>query len=354
MSDVNKMSHEEFWIWFSGSADLFYETVKSQESIALNFIDAVSRKLTGLRAGFFILVGMYDDDTAEMIITADGNVTVIPFIEELVSSAPNIPNWRFTALKPPTDRDDFEVGFSQASLSADNLFFTYNAQSKYPDLIDIDVVHADITDATKRLFTQGIFIFLENYIGEMECIELIDNIEIKAKHLADGELIPMSKLASFLKWRHKELVEKYDQVIHSSEEDTYVGYESETKDGLTIIATINTKLLNWEHIAAYPWITVLTLGYHQGSNGMPREDDYLLLEVLEEKVNALMAESQYCLNIGRETGGNRREVLFATKGFRQTVKVMDEVARIESPFKISYDIFKDKYWRSLERFRMKV
>ena len=352
MSEVKKISNEDFWNWFEKNADQFFEVIKSQKSISRDFIESVSMQLNKLRNGFFILSGMYDDHTAELIITADGNVTAIPFIEELVTSAPALLNWRFTALKPPTDREDFEVAFSQASLSAENLFFTYNAHAKYPDLIDIDVVHADIIDATKRLYTQGIFIFLENYIGEMECIDLIDSIDVKATHKADGELIPMSKLSSFLKWRHKEFVEKYDQVINSTEEDTYVGYESESRDGNTVIATINTKLLNWEHIAAYPWITILTLNYNNESNGMPNDEDYQYLDDLEERVNTLMTENQHCLNIGRETGESRREILFATKDFRKVVKIMDEVAKQESPFKITYDVFKDKYWRSLDRFRV--
>ena len=352
MIEVKKVYNEDFWSWFVDHADRFFETIQSQENISRDFIDVVSIKLNRLRNGFFILTGMYDDDTAELIITADGNVVVIPFIEELVAAAPNIPNWKFTALKPATDREDFEVGFSQASLSADNLFFIYNAHSEYPDLIDIDVVHADITDYTKRLFTQGIFIFLENYIGEMECIDLIDSIDIKAMNKTKGDLIPMSKLSSFLKWRHKELIEKYDQVIHIADLDTYTGYESKTKEGETVIASINTKLLNWDHIAAYPWVTVLTLSYDNVSNGMPSDDDYQLLDTFEERVNRLMAKSQYCLNIGRETGEDKRKILYATKDFRQTVKVMDEVMNSDSLYRITYDVFKDKYWRSLDRFRV--
>lgn len=351
--DVEKRKGiQDFWYWFIDHADVFFKIIVSQEKISSDFIEVVSVQLNKLREGVFILTGMYDDETAELIITADGNVSNIPFIEELVDAAPSILNWRITSLKPPTNRPDFEVGFSHASLTADNLYFIYNEHLEYPDLIDIDVVHADITPATKRLYTQGIFIFLENYIGEMECIDLIDSIEVKATHLANGKLIPMSKLTSFLKWRHKELVEKYDQVIQSDEEDVYTGYESKTKEGHTVFATINTKLLNWNHIAAYPWITVLTFNYKKGNKGMPTDVEYKLMASIEEKVNSLMSKSQLCLNLGRETGEGRREVLYATKDFRESVKIMDEVSSFDTPFDMKYDVFKDKYWRSLERFRI--
>ena len=187
----------------------------------------------------------------------------------------------------------------------------------------------------------------------MECIDLIDSIDIKAMNKTKGDLIPMSKLSSFLKWRHKELIEKYDQIIHITDADTYTGYESKTREGETVIASINIKLLNWDHIAAYPWVTVLTLSYDNGSNGMPSNDDYQLLDTFEERVNILMAKSQFCLNIGRETGEDKREILYATKDFRQTVKVMDEVMNLDNSYRITYDVFKDKYWRSLDRFRVK-
>jgi hypothetical protein len=52
----------------------------------------------------FFLTGMYNDDTVELVLTADGAVKNIVFVEELVNSAPKIEGWKFTALKPALDK----------------------------------------------------------------------------------------------------------------------------------------------------------------------------------------------------------------------------------------------------------
>jgi len=341
----------DFWNWFVENANRFYDIINSNNDISGNFINPVSIKLNQLRSGYFILTGMYVDGIAELIITADGDVRTIPFIEKLVADAPDIPKWRITALKPPSEREDFEVSFSHATLSAETLHFVFKEEKDYPDLINIEIVHKDITDATKRLFHQGIFIFLDNYIGELQCLELIDDIEIKPTHLATGELIPLSKLDSFLKWRRKEFVEKYDSIMRTSDDDQYTGYESITKEGKTLIATINSDLLQWEHTSAYPWIVVIRLAYKSQNNGMPSENQNTELYELEESINKVLNEDAYCLNIGRETGDNLREIYYACKDFRYPAISLDGISDTSVVYKMDYQISKDKYWRVFDRFR---
>jgi len=347
---IESAQNKEFWTWFKDNAERFFQVVKLENKISANFINPVSEKLNALRNGYFLLAGMYSDDVAELIITADGDVRVIPFIEKLVNQSPTIHNWKITALKHPSERDDFAVNFSLASLSSDTLFFVFKEDKKYPDLIDIDVVHEDILDANKRLFEQGIFIFLENYIGEIQSIELIDSIEIKARHKAVGELIPISKLSSFLNWRRKEFVEKYDSVKHTTNEDEYTDYESRTNKGKTLIATINTHLLNWEHLAAYPWVAVIRLKYI-GTNGMPTIEEMEQLESIEDMLNEYLSEGLHCLNVGRETGDGLREVYFVCKGFRTPAIALDKVAKMQMSAEIEFDIRKDKYWKLFNRFK---
>jgi hypothetical protein len=58
------------------------------------------------------------------------------------------------------------------------------------------------------------------------------------------------------------------------------------------------------------------------------------------------------LNIGRQTADNSREIYFACKDFRKPSKVLYELTKKYSgQLDLTYDIYKDKYWRSYERFR---
>jgi hypothetical protein len=51
----------------------------------------------------FFLTGMMDHNRAELVLTADRTINNIVFVEELVATAPEIPGWKFTALKPALD-----------------------------------------------------------------------------------------------------------------------------------------------------------------------------------------------------------------------------------------------------------
>jgi hypothetical protein len=52
---------------------------------------------------------MYDENTVELVLTADGNTKNIVFVEELVEQAPRIEGWKFTALKPALQIEDVQL-----------------------------------------------------------------------------------------------------------------------------------------------------------------------------------------------------------------------------------------------------
>ena len=95
--------YHEFWNWFCQNEKSFHNVVKGQGNIEKNFFDKLSPKLNELKEDFFFVTGMLDDDSAELIVTADGTIKNIVFVEELIDAAPAIEGWKFTALKPPLD-----------------------------------------------------------------------------------------------------------------------------------------------------------------------------------------------------------------------------------------------------------
>src|SRR6185312_2953150 len=93
-------SKEDFWNWFQKNEKGFHKVVKENGNVEKNFFEKLSPKLNELQDGFFYLTGMYDASTVELVITADGAIRNIVFVEELVNAAPKINGWKFTALKP--------------------------------------------------------------------------------------------------------------------------------------------------------------------------------------------------------------------------------------------------------------
>lgn len=345
-------SYADFWNWFQKNEKDFFTLVKNRKDLEKGFFNKLSAKLGELKNGYFYLTGMFDDNTVELVLTADGSTKNIVFVEELAADAPQIAGWTFTALKQPLNIKDVSIEMGGYKFSDGNLSFYANELPDYPDEIDITIVHDDLTKENKVQIVNGTYIFLDNYLGELDFLNNIDNLTTIGKEEAQKELVPINKLKEFLIWRQKEFIEKYEAVRYDTENDTYSALEAELESGNALIAIINTELLNWDSKASHPWISVLTIKYDgSNNNGMPNENDYKLLNKIEDDVMQELKDSDGYLNIGRQTANGEREIYFACKDFRKPSKVFFNIQRnYANSFEIEYDIYKDKYWRSFERF----
>ncbi len=345
-------SYADFWDWFQKNEKDFFDAVKKHRDIEKRFFDKLSQKLGELKDGFLYLTGMYNDNTVELVLTADGSTKNIVFVEELVGAAPAITGWKFTALKQPLDIENVSIDMGGFKFNGENLSFYANEQADYPDEIDITVVHNDLTEENRKKIVSGVYIFLDNYLGELDFLNNIDNLKTIGKKEAEKELVSIKKLKDFLTWRQKEFVEKYDGVGYNTENDAYSVLEAELESGNKLIAVINTELLKWDSKASHPWISVLTLKFDgSNNNGMPNKEDYKLLNTIEEDVMQELRDIDGFLNIGRQTAKGERDIYFGCRDFRKPSKVFYEIQqKYSDSFDIEYDIYKDKYWKSLERF----
>ena len=346
-------SYSDFWTWFQKNEKDFFNVVKSRQNIEKGFFDKLSPKLAELKDGYYYVTGMYDDNTVELVLTADGTIKNIVFIEELVEAAPKIEGWKFTALKPSLKIDDVTLKMGGIEFSSENLFFYSNELPNYPDEIDVCIIHNDITDDNRQQIINGTYIFLDNYLGELDFVNNIDNLQVITKSEAKKELVPIDKLKDFLIWRQKEFVEKYEGVRYDTENDEYSIMEAELESGNMLLAVINTNLLEWDRRASHPWLAVMTLKYDGSkNNGMPNNSDYELLGSIEDEIMLSLKDKDGNLNIGRQTANNERDIYFACKDFRRASKVFYETQKkYGDKFEIEYDIYKDKYWQTFERFK---
>jgi hypothetical protein len=346
-------SYSDFWDWFQSNENTFFNVVKNHKDIEKGFFDKLSPKLAELKDGYFYLTGMYDDNTVELVLTADGNIKNIVFVEELVEQAPEIKGWKFTALKPALDIENVCIDMAGYKFNSENLFFYSNDHTAYPDEIDISIIHNDLTEENRKQLENGVYIFLDNYLGELDFANNIDNLKIIGRHEAEKELIPIAKLKEFLTWRQKEFIEKYDGIRYNTENDEHSVLEVELESGNKLIAVINTQLLIWDRKASHPWIAVITIKYDgSNTNGMPDKNDYENLNEIEESIMQQLSDKDGNLYIGRQTANGERDIYFACKDFRKPSKVFFKIQQeYANRFEIEYDIYKDKYWQSFERFK---
>jgi hypothetical protein len=346
-------SYIDFWNWFQKNERDFYNVVKKGNNIEKGFFSKLAPKLEELKEGYFFLTGMADDTTAELVVTADGNPRNIVFVEELVQAAPKINGWKFTALKPPSKIEDVSIEMAGIHFNDKNLFFYSNDLPNYPDEIDICVVHSDLNNDNRQDITIGTYIFLDNYLGELDFVNIIDNLQITSKIEAQKQLVPIAKLKDFLIWRQKEFTEKYEGIRYETENDDYSILEAELENGNKLVAVVNAHLLNWDRQASHAWLAVMTIKYDGSyNNGMPNNTDYDTLGNIEEEIMTFLKDKDGFLNVGRQTANGERAIYFACKDFRKPSKVFYETQKkYANNFEIDYEIYKDKYWQTFERFK---
>ena len=346
-------NYDEFWNWFITNEQTFYKTVKKGHNIEKNFFNKLSSKLGEFKDGFFYLTGMYDENTAELVLTPDGIIKNIVFVEELVSAAPTISNWKFTALKPALDIENVKITLANYRFDSENLSFYSIEHENYPDEIDIVVAYNEFKEEDKSTIINGVYIFLDNFLGELNAVTTIDNLSIISKDKAEKELIPISKLKDYLVLREKEFVEKYSGLRYNTENDSYSNMEAQLTNGLPLLALVNTTLLDWDSKASHPWILRIEIKYDGRNNkGLPDNKTYELLNTFEDDIMNDLKDFDGYLNIGRQTADSERLIYFACKDFRKPSKTLNDLQKkYSSKIDLNYEIYKDKYWQSFERFR---
>jgi hypothetical protein len=345
-------SYQDFWSWFQKNEKAFFRVVKEENQIEKLVFNELSPQLDKVKDGIFYLAGMLDDDTAELVLTADGTVKNIVFVEELVHASPAIAGWKFTALKAASSIEDVSIEMAGHTFNADNISFYAKDTPAYPDEIDIKVVHDDFTEEVEASIRSGVYIFLDNYLGELDFATGIDNLTLIGKGDAQQPMVPIEKLKAFLTWRQKEFTERYEGVRHDTENDGYGSFEAKRADGKRLVAVINTDLLAWEAKASHPWVLTVEVTYDgEQNNGMPNTQTYGLLDEIEDAILAELHDHEGYLNVGRQTADGVREIYFACKEFRKPARVLHQIqSSYVDALAINYDIYKDKYWQSFERF----
>ena len=345
-------NYSDFWNWFEQNQKEFHSIVNDGKKIQSHFFKKLGPKLDELRDGFFYVTGMFDDQTAELIFTADGNIKNIAFVEELVLAAPKINGWLFTALKPQTNIENVSIEMNGYSFKKENLSFFSTTDSDIPDEINITIVYDDYNENDAKAINIGILIFIDNFLGELNSVTLIDSINIIGKNETTEELISIEKLKDFLIWREKEFIEKYESIKHSTENDAYVILEAELKNGKPVIALMNSDLLKWEEKASYQWILSVDIAFDGSeNNGLPNDKSMEVLNNFEDDLLEFLTDENGQLNIGRETANGKRTIYFACKDFRKPSKIMAEIeSKYKNTINLEFEIYKDKYWSTLNYF----
>ncbi|MBL8183127.1 MAG: DUF695 domain-containing protein [Blastocatellia bacterium] len=353
IDNVRVTTKEEFWSWFQTREREFSASIRTTEleNMERTIFGPLSDKLGQLRDGIYFQMGMAGDDTAELVLTPEGNPKNIAFVEELIAAAPSIHGWLFTALKKPESGTYIEMNGLRFGL--ETLKFYPNDHEDLPDLVDITIVHDEFGGGSDKTIKNGSFLFLDNYLGELDFLTKIDHVSFSSPADATKDLIPIDALPNFLDTRAALFVEKYDGVRIFTDSDPHVIMEATHESGHRLVATVNEELLKWDKKASHPWILFVTIEYdctHHG--GLPDAETADELNAIEDSITAKLRDQDGYLNVGRDAANNTRTIYFACIEFRNASKVLDRVIKdYTGKLSINYEIAHDKYWQAVDHFR---
>lgn len=350
-------SYAAFWHWFAQHERAFFQAVEDfhssndQSCIEKHFFAPLSSALDTIKKDLGFLTGMLDDTTVELVVSAEGAIEKIAFVEELIQAAPVLVGWKFTALKTGMDKHTImEMGGYK--FTTDTISFYANEDAAHPDKIDLTVVHRDLTKNNHRVIQHGTLLFLENYLGELAFATLIDQTTVIRKHKAQQKLNAIEELNDYLLRRQQAFIEKYNGRRHSTNEDSYAAFKVALAKGHRSLAVMNTALLAWDEKVSHPWILVVGVQFDGIlRNGMHNLKTYELLRQLEGDIRAELSDDEGYLNIGRQLGDGSCKVYYACHDFRKPSKVLHQLqVRYTDMLDVTYEIYKDKYWQSFEQY----
>jgi len=351
------LTYAAFWEWFQTNEAAFRRAVQTKDSAVIekDFFAHLEPKLHQLNNGIFYLVGMVDSETVDMIFTADGDPRNIPFAEELVAAAPPIPFWYFSPHKPPMDITAVGLRMNGITYDSERLSFFATDHEEMPDLVDITISHKDMNESNVDEITHGSYLFLDNYLGEINFLTTVDELSFCTVDEATKPLLPIEALDNYLQTRQALFVEKYDGVRIFTESDSYCGMEARLDSGRMLVATINADLLRWDRKASHPWMLVVTIAFDgEATNGMPDGATADRLDEIEDQISNQLKDADGYLNIGRQVANGERDIFYACIDFREPSKVVSEVAKTVNDLSVDYRIFKDKYWQSVAHFARSI
>ncbi|MFZ4260609.1 DUF695 domain-containing protein [Sphingobacterium sp. HJSM2_6] len=345
-------TYAEFWHWFTIHSPDFYEIIKNGIEVEQKFVGIFAPKLDQLDLNLNFLVGLDVDGDAELIFTPDGVLKYVIHAEDLVASAPAINNWKFKALKRAMTIDGFSIKSGDFKFNTENIHFYPQLLESYPDEINLVFVYDHYHVEAHKELLNGVYIFLDNYLGEELIMEKIDNIELQSKSKEMTDLISVDKLKDYLIWREKEFLEKYQQVNYDSQQDEWTLFEGTIEQNLPMLSVMNCHALAWDYKASHPWILVLIQKYEPKDElGLPDNDSYSVFESIQTDMESFLPESEGYIQIGTETVNGTRELFIACRDYRKPARKAKEIQQKYSPIvDVDFEIFKDKYWRTFNSY----
>jgi hypothetical protein len=195
------MTAKEFWKWFEKNNKKYLFIHEVEEKERQKFVEELLTQLRGFHEKLVFVIGGHPLQDHELIISADGQVELFDKVDELVSLAPVIKDWKIIACKPPMGFE-FRINFEGIEFDPQYIWFTPLHSESHPDEVGVLVGIPDFNEARKEDFFYGALMLLESCLGERVCAHELDYIDVGPLPPEPEEegYLEVNKLPEYLKW----------------------------------------------------------------------------------------------------------------------------------------------------------
>lgn len=191
---------EEFWTWFVAHRSEF-EAVTPKDSN--DILITIGERLRTISDGLVAEMSPAAEGSRELTISAEGDRRKFPIVKEIVSKAPKLDGWVFTAFRQPAKKD-FILTAEGIEYDTSKMFFVPLVEGKQFDLI----VYTDNLDEKDedRAFRFGMVV-MDNFLGEYDAATKVRRYGFRdLNNLKDrSELRKLNELPKFIDEFHRNL-----------------------------------------------------------------------------------------------------------------------------------------------------
>jgi hypothetical protein len=188
-----------FWEWFVRNEPRLRVRQKPRDEALL---DEVLNQLHEYCDQLWFEYGGMPEGPHEFIISAGGHVEFFAAARRLVAAAPDIPNWRFIALKPASGFD-FVTEYQELLLDPGKMWFLPLKSGSNPDDLGLLITGPAHAEASRRDFLAACWVVLDCGLGEQAAAENIQHLEVGPMPddpPANG-YIELHDLKEYIEWR---------------------------------------------------------------------------------------------------------------------------------------------------------